>query len=387
MWSEFPRSFLEKELRQHKEQIIFDRERARLPETQNEIFEEKQLNVYNVLARAHNAMITHGSKDEIATLRKMVTDVRLRLGLNDDAPIVYDQGLRKKKAVQWQAICPCPSRDCRGFIEKKSYTCGICNLSVCSKCRVEKKEGHECKDDDVATVQALIRDTKPCPSCGTPIFKIDGCDQIWTPCCKKAFSWSTGEFETKIHSPEYYDYCRRMGITIGRAQDPEPVCNNGYLPQFPIFLRTFEANHIHSQQIETMTMIHCGILHSQVLGQTTYHELLPLTNENKLYATLRKQYILHEITEEAWRRRLIAEERKRERRTALSNIYNVCMRVSMDLMNEMVVQCTQNVVDTNLIALENLRLYVNDCFLGVSRRYKTVPYVINSRFRIVRSSV
>ena len=47
---------------------------------------------------------------------------------------------------------------------------------------------HKCDEEKVASVEMLKRDTKPCPKCGTPIHKIEGCDQMWDPQCGTAFS-------------------------------------------------------------------------------------------------------------------------------------------------------------------------------------------------------
>ena len=78
------------------------------------------------------------------------------------------------------------------------YKCAICEVRVCSKCHEimgytpNCKENHECNPDTVAAVEMIKQETKPCPQCTAPIFKISGCDQMWCTACNIAFSWRTG---------------------------------------------------------------------------------------------------------------------------------------------------------------------------------------------------
>ena len=63
----------------------------------------------------------------------------------------------------------------------------------------------ECDKEAVETMKMLNKDTKPCPSCGTMIHKVSGCNQMWCPSCKNAFDWRSGRIERGvIHNPHYY---------------------------------------------------------------------------------------------------------------------------------------------------------------------------------------
>jgi len=172
------------------------------------------------------------------------------------------------KRARTQFIRACPIESCRGFLSQQ-WKCGLCNVYTCSKCNVPKcnvpkcnvtndkvepsptegnessaslnikeeksttdavsasaaaaaaeADDHVCNPDDVATAELLAKDTKPCPQCGTGIFKIDGCDQMWCTECKTAFNWRTGQLETgHFHNPHYFEYQRRMGTNVRNILD------------------------------------------------------------------------------------------------------------------------------------------------------------------------
>ena len=46
---------------------------------------------------------------------------------------------------------------------------------VCEEC------GHECNPDSVASANLIKKETRNCPSCATPIYKIHGCFEKGTP--------------------------------------------------------------------------------------------------------------------------------------------------------------------------------------------------------------
>lgn len=120
-------------------------------------------------------------------------------------------------------IMPCPGEDCRGFLSSQ-YKCELCSTHTCPKCLEiigkDKTSEHTCNEDNVKSAELIKKDTKPCPSCGTRIFKISGCDQMWCVGCHQAFSWKTGKIETgTIHNPHFYEHKRNT--------------NNGMIPRAP----------------------------------------------------------------------------------------------------------------------------------------------------------
>lgn len=158
----FPYSFVNKDLKEQRERILFDKERALLPATQP-IVEER--------------IIKEKREEEISNIRKEIQklygDLYALQNLNNRN--IYNT---ENNADKNHFIRACPDPECRGFLSTK-WKCGICNKWSCPNCHeikgIDHNCEHTCNPDNVATANLLNHDTKPCPTCGTGIFKIEGC--------------------------------------------------------------------------------------------------------------------------------------------------------------------------------------------------------------------
>jgi hypothetical protein len=153
--------FINSRLKEHTEKILFDKERALLPATQPIV--ESKLEAAKIQV-------------EIDTVYQQLTEYRLVL---NDLTIKKHRVLNRKPRAEARAfVRACPDEDCRGFLSTQ-WKCGICDKWTCPDCHIVKgfarDAEHTCNEDDLATARLLASDTKPCPKCGTGIFKIDGC--------------------------------------------------------------------------------------------------------------------------------------------------------------------------------------------------------------------
>jgi hypothetical protein len=195
--SGLPLDFVAKTMRPAREQVLWEREQALLPATQ-------------ALAQAVRDSETAG--DDEAFLRAKARIRRLEAGLPPDA--VGDNGVVQR----------CPS--CPGFILATNFQCGLCKTALCRRCRevVSGDEGkgkahHACNPAALASVAALVADTRPCPSCATAIYRMYGCDQMFCTMCHTAFSWSKGAIDTgSVHNPHFFDAQRsQVAAKVGAA--------------------------------------------------------------------------------------------------------------------------------------------------------------------------
>lgn len=163
----FPTTFITGKLKEHREAVLFDIERALLPATQPLV--ERQIKAENLLKREQE--IRAQIRDLYTTMYQAQAEMReLNYGR---APIERQEFIKA-----------CPDSGCRGFLSSQ-WKCGICEKWSCPRCHEvkgpDKDSPHECNPETVATVSLLANDTKPCPNCRTGIHKIDGCFSKDTP--------------------------------------------------------------------------------------------------------------------------------------------------------------------------------------------------------------
>jgi hypothetical protein len=133
---------------------------------------------------------------------------------------------QEKQKTQLGYVLNCPANECRGFMrpmkEKQRLICDMCLTEACNRCHklCKSTEKHgECNKDDLATVRSLKENTRSCPSCHAPIFKIDGCDFMFCTSCNTPFSWTTGKIlSMQGHNPHLAEYRARVGLDISTAQ-------------------------------------------------------------------------------------------------------------------------------------------------------------------------
>ena len=137
-----------------------------------------------------------------------------------DVPVSIDT--RKKFIMQ------CPSDQCKGFLST-AYKCGLCEQYTCKECLVIKTgENHVCNENNRLSAKMIRDETKPCPKCRTPIFKIDGCDQMFCMArdkdgsvCQTVFSWKSGQqlINVTVHNPHFFALQRQGGYVPRNARD------------------------------------------------------------------------------------------------------------------------------------------------------------------------
>jgi len=273
-----------------------------------------------------------------------------------------------------------------------NYKCGLCQTNYCNTCRVIKtSEEHTCDPDTVASVKLIKESAKPCPTCKTSITKIDGCDQMWCPQCKTAFSYNTGKIETgRIHNPHYYQFLRQTQGFVPREQGDEVGC-----PQ------DNELVHAHALLFGRVQSIitpeHNAILdiHRQLLHIDHYRpKIIDLTADTRYLRHRRIKYLTNEITKEDMCKYLIKNYNNNIRTNEVAQVYEMVVRSVNDTLRNLS-QVNGGRMDKEVLvshcveAIATIKKIVsiaNDAFEVIAKRWKVKAHRLDDMLKEVKTN-
>jgi len=346
----------------------------------------------------------------------------------------------------------CPSNDCKGFLNS-SWTCGLCKAKVCSKCHEikyyftndsfcvfeknkqikieeqeeieedeieedeieeeeeenkkeeeeeenkkeenttqEKKSKHICDPNMIETAKLLNKDSKPCPTCGSFIFKIEGCDQMFCTQCHTGFSWLTGNIEKgNIHNPHYFEYLREQanGGEIPRNPLDNPCGELGVLNgiAFTNDMLRYIIGKMRGRPLIVLTNNQYkspGMIFSEEIALCN-HISDPvnrciLTQEENIDGNrdLRIEFMMNKISDEVYKQSLQLREKRMEKVQEYDMIYRTYVMAARDI----ILNCINldEIMEDNIIdmwfQLQKLREYVNECFRKLKPIFNCkVPFI------------
>ena len=384
-------SFRKNALKTHREAILLDREKARLPLLQPRISAKVRADEMNVQILEGMKAIQDMEKT-VAAARQDVYRVqnrqyRLReIAAGRLAPEAENQEAEKKEVRQFTQKCPVD--DCRGFLSSQ-WKCGTCQTYVCHECLVPKGKdrdaAHTCNEDTKATAALIRKETKPCPKCGMGISKVDGCDQMWCVSCQTPFSWTTGRLVFGVvHNPHYYQWMREQnGGEAPRVAGDIPCGGlvNFYTISPGFNLKIYPLSR--KREVEAIHRLVAELL-DQHLRQFARFDEVPDNGD------LGIDYTLKLISEEEWKRKLWQRETKREKslelRGPLDLLANVCSEV-LRRMGEVYQVATETPEAkkkqfTDLLnQLRTLKKYVNGELAKIGIRYGCMVPAVSEAWR------
>lgn len=236
-------SFLKTTYSAHRANILADQVIAKKEEYIENALIYKQLSADRELCSKLNVELNQ-LRDAYQKKHAELETVRRRINHNDfQITRIFHNDRPEENKSKKSFVMPCQTNECRGMLNDKYY-CILCEKHTCNKCLQSINENHKCNPDNIASAELIKSSSKPCPKCGMRISKIDGCDQMWCVECKTAFSWNKGTIEEGVvHNPHYYQWMRKNGSDIPRAEQ-----NNGcetienVLQQLNRFSHLFDAN-------------------------------------------------------------------------------------------------------------------------------------------------
>ena len=363
--SVLPKTFINKELKMHRENILIDREKSLLPATQHLVEQTIHDRKYRKLIKDLNEK-RRTLNNELQIIAINIRDAYTQFYVRDNAGVNEQE---KQKFIR-----KCSAEDCMGYLSSQ-WKCGICNLWSCSDCHEikgdTKEAKHTCNAENVESAKLITKDTHPCPSCATRIFKIDGCDQMFCTNCHTSFSWKTGEKVVSgvIHNPHYYEFMRNQKNGDMARQAGDVPC--GGLPRLSYVIRLVQILNLKPKHsvVSSLHSIHRAISHIQHIEIQRFEFVMQNNDTN---SDLRVKYMLKEITEQSWKSTLQKRDKKNEKNTEISQILQMFVDTASELFRTIIQGTCVKDVTTHLDTLESLRSYCNTSLEKISSRYSCV---------------
>lgn len=370
------KSYMDKEYKEHRKILLTEVEISKIPET----IEEAEVYKKNSERAGKRKLIY----DEIVKLKLKYRDELEKL--NNEINKTYGIETVSHEGERKKFIMPCPGEECRGFLSTQ-YKCDLCQIFACPDCLeiigYRKDDEHECKEESVASAELIKKDTRACPSCGTRIYRIEGCPQMFCTNCKTGFNWNSGKIVTGvIHNPHYYMYHRELAQKEGRVINNPVVNVIGVCGNFP---NLYHFNRVILKIQDIILKNEAGRFHRCVahIGdmcvRSIRHKLNDYSHKEKQF---RINYILKTITKKQLSDSIFRIDCGRNKYIKFLNIYEILYNIGTERLNSLL-----NIATDSVDKLENefikhideyhkLRKYCNEQFLELGKVFNCqIPQV------------
>jgi len=371
------KSFYNGVYKDHRKKLLFETEKARIPETMPAV--ENYRNVATLKVQEEEAKIALVNAQEILRQAKeglYLASRTLRMAKNGQTV-----GEEKKETKAF--IKKCPRECCEGYLSTQ-WKCGACNVWCCPHCEEEigfdKNDPHECDPNTVATAALVKKETKQCPSCHIPIYKISGCDQMWCTVCKVAFSWRTGaRVNGVVHNPHFYEYQRVQGENA--VQNPGAVQCGG----LPDYYNVRGVIRHWSERNNTRERIVMNLLRgAQHFMYTILNPMRTQLQNNRDNQDLRIKFVVKEIDEKNFKTQIMKRETKSQKQQRLIHIYELMGTVYTEVVNAVYNDIRQKAkfseINEHLYKIDRVRKYCNVELMKLSLVFNQCVSVITDHF-------
>jgi hypothetical protein len=441
----FNRTFVNGPLKKHMKDVLLEREMSQMPGSQVHVEEARRKRdrkaelapfkyKYKLLhnkywkMRAMDGVMDdpafkkvrvdmYAMQKHIDSMNKKFRRENIQRMVDQAGETIVDAGCPRGMRVP-KMLCSCPGEECRGFVMTPGYKCAVCELVLCKECRQPTSDEHECNQDDVQTIELLVRDTKPCPTCAVPISKISGCDQMWCVQCSCAFSWNSGKVVTgRVHNPHYYEWLQTQpgGIRnpgdvecggapdVGVTLDDCDLLRDRIREHFQLLsagrlIEQGTRGWMHSSKLWEHNAIVCQI--QKDVGRISMNErhmldvvLNPLRTRVQQAVNntdLRVRYLLGDINQEHLARVVMQRDNMKQKKQAVCHVWELMHAVLIDHLRTMhdsfigvqdltVLQACEKVRAANLLSMKVLcktSEYCNKQMKQISRNFRMVVSVM-----------
>ena len=311
--------------------------------------------------------------NEINKLKRTTNDPEKLYQLNENLNIYksiipdmkfYIQDLISKRSSKhsYVYINKCQTENCQGYLNLE-FHCDLCESSFCQQCYKKKSFEHTCHPDDILTTNLLKTDTKPCPGCKTPIFKIEGCSQMFCTNCKTTFDWQTMviDYSGFVHTPEFFEHMNKNGEDV-------------------VFLPNIELVH-YVLALETHASHKHTVLNHYSLVQHFQLDILqkyPDQKNQEENLDLRVKFLMDEIDEIKWRSTIKLRDTLFQKKKSVRKILDYFVWYSLNYFDEFEYFVSEEEIHDFIVRSEHLRTYTNYQFRKLSAR--TITEYITENF-------
>jgi hypothetical protein len=294
----------------------------------------------------------------------------------------------------------CPVDGCKGLINQ-SWKCGLCETIVCRSCKIKLADktisedtdalkkiraDHVCDPNDLASIESIRKEAKPCPRCKIPIYRISGCAQMWCTECHVVFDYKTGDIITNgpMHNPHYLDFKRQARQNNTIQPEPLEVCDtlNGLSFLWDIRPRLLPV--CKRKQVQVIEGMH-----------TSYYDI----RENILRGLRRElggdhnlknrcDYLRDIITEDQFKKRIQRKEKELAKIRDFISIYEMFVTTFEEYMLQLLLQSniTTKKIQNFMRIVFQLINYTNESFGKLLGTYKNCIPQISMTTKLYHSS-
>ena len=363
-----------------RKDLLFDIEKALLPDTMGQaekyLFEQKLVDDKRKLAKEFfnlkcgmllmNKCISSSSflsaKKQIDRLKLSIMSLEFLDDVSDEDVLKFSKKPSNEVVAvvaSKQFIKQCPEKTCKGYLSTQ-YNCGLCKCKVCPTCLEIKLDEHVCIEENILTAELIKKETKNCPSCGTNIFKISGCDQMWCTSCNTGFGWRNGKVieNTAIHNPHFFQWQQTQ--TTQHVQQNDCI----WAGPTPDMRNIVKYRH---QYIETDISVEMFM--GQIMRSVIHIHAVKTTQPVENYVDLNKQhrinYLINEIDITKFKNLCLKTICQQDFDIALNMLYVMLRDTCRDIINS-------GGSDGKLVCIElkNLIEYYNIQILAIHNKYK-----------------
>lgn len=389
----------------HRQEVLFDREKAKLPQTQVYVRYQMEINrdielrdelyrAFNILHEmiVRNSILISKEYRDLQTnnISKSATLERIKKlneinekYRNESKRLMEDANKNYMKIHKWgkdmttedeikddHIVYKCQKIGCKGFVMSDWY-CGMCNNVYCKMCYNVYDIDHICNSQDIDTINVIMSTSKSCPSCGIMIHKLDGCSQIWCTNCKTTFDYDTGLIDTGIiHNPHYYQWFRENIHDTDKMSDDnsDRLIDNRQLIRH--IMVAFGNDTEESMKLLRITRL---IMHIYHLIETIH---IPDTKNIKYNMRERINYMMDKITENDFKRKLLKKEKALKYNMNMKEIYETCLVIMNDISHKLLrknyIHETKDIIEE----FENFLQYINNEIVLLANMYTCRPRIL-----------